>query len=172
MANGPGAGFPASSYACYAPSSRITALLDCSAHPNPCWTGFRLACPCVLNYTKNVASGPVITPGQRSLHHAKLCCKLLLDLLHVLLVNLNLFARVAQDQPYVPRHRAQAQNFAAAVQRSLGPDPERCVLRFVITHPHRKHRVSNHVMLISLLDLSINRHRELPGQIHNNVSVA
>src|SRR5713226_5357665 len=107
--------------------------------PNLCWAGFRPACPRVLIYAKNTAaSGPVVTSGQRSLHHAQLRCQLLLDLLHVLLINLNLLARIAQDKPYVPRNGAQAQNFAAAIQRSLCADPVRAVRRLVVAHLQRK----------------------------------
>lgn len=117
-------------------------------------------------------SGPVVSFGKRLLNHAQLRRQLLLDLLHLLPINLNLLARVAQDQADISGDGPQTKNFAAPIQIALGADAARAIRRVVVAHFQWKCGIGNHVMLVSLLDLSVNCDGELPGQVNNNIAIA
>ena len=68
-----------------------------------------------------------ICPRLRLLEFAQLQLQLLVKLIHLLPVNSILLIGVAQGHTNITRHGSQAKNFAAAVQRALGPN-DSCTL--------------------------------------------
>src|SRR5580700_3588630 len=81
------------------------------------------------------------------LQHAQLQLQLLLQLLHLLPIQLNLSIRVAHHHMNIASHRAQPDYFAAAVQRPLGANPLISVRHGFMADLRRERRIENHVVL-------------------------
>src|SRR5215469_10120982 len=124
---GPEAEFPASFYSRYAPSTAIPTTTKKSRAP----------------------SAPVVG-RHRLFEQAHLHLKILFELLHLLFVHHELFIGVAEEQPDISRHGAQAQHFAAAVQIARGAKAARAVGRIVIGDFYRQGRIVNYAMIVTI----------------------
>src|ERR1017187_2228631 len=106
------------------------------------------------------------------LRHPLQLLHLLLDLIHLLPVNLRLLVNVAQDEANIPGNRAQAEKFATTIQRTLGADRMHASPGIVMTDLERKSRIYDDLVLVALLNLRVDRDRQLARQMHDDVAGA
>ena len=116
--------------------------------------------------------GAIVAAGQRLLDHAQLPRQLLLQLFHLLPINLELLIRVAENEANIAGRGAQAEDLAAAVEGAFGAHAARAVRGVVVDDAEWKGGIDDDAVFVTLLDLRVNGDRELPGEVDNDIAIA